>query len=91
MTQRTIIDVVKRMTAIEQDAIDQAATRALSAIEAAGAITFMPAEVMPISGLLMYVHPKVYERVRELSKQSSPSQDADPANVALQMANGDSR
>lgn len=65
-------EMIRTVKASESDAIETAALAVLDAVKAAGAVSLMPSPAMPLTGILMHVHPKVYDRVRALTKEGPP-------------------
>lgn len=68
-------EMIRTANAAKRDAIEVAAESALSAIRGAGIMSVMPAPHMPITGLLLFVHPEVYDRIREKQSAQEPSHD----------------
>ncbi len=65
-------EMIRTMKASENDAIHTTALAVLDAVKAVGAVSLMPSPAMPLTGILMNVHPKVYDRVRALAKEGPP-------------------
>ncbi len=64
-TDNRVIDMVQKLRAAEDEIIEATAESVLAAIKSAERLTLMPAEHLPMSGIVTMVHPKVYDRVRD--------------------------
>ncbi|EYR81828.1 hypothetical protein [Shinella sp. DD12] len=71
MTHEEAMDIIKSATASDREAVRATAQLVLAAVKAAGALSLMPAPHLPKSGLLLMVHPEVYEQVRPLTKEDA--------------------
>lgn len=67
-------EIIRTMNVTKRDAIEVTAESALAAIKGAGAMTLMPAPHLPITGLLLFVHPSVYDRLREIQAEVTAAQ-----------------
>jgi hypothetical protein len=67
-----IYALARAVKAQEDEQIHETTARVLAAIQAAGALSLMPNPTLPRTGLLLMVHPDVYARVREASKNGEP-------------------
>jgi len=66
--------MIRTMNASERDAIEVAAQSVLAAVKAVGAISIMPSSAMPLTGVLMHIHPKVYDRLQKMKlEERTPS------------------
>jgi hypothetical protein len=72
MTKSELEEMIRTMNASERDAIQIAAQSVLAAVKAVGAISIMPSPAMPLTGLLMHVHPKVYDRLQKMKLEDAP-------------------
>lgn len=72
MTHEEAMDIIKSTTASDREAVRATAQLVLAAVKAAGALSLMPAPHLPKSGLLLMVHPEVYEQVRLVTKEGTP-------------------
>ena len=66
MDKATFEDLVRSVKTSERDMIEATATMALEAVKLAGALSVMPNPNLPTNGMLFMVHPKVYDRLRQL-------------------------
>jgi|GEM_PF-3675191 len=66
MDKATFEDLVRSVNTTERDMIEATATMALEAVKLAGALSVMPNPNLPTNGMLLMVHPKVYDRLRQL-------------------------
>ena len=66
MDKATFEDLVRSVKTSERDMIEATATMALEAVKLAGALSVMPNPNLPTNGMLLMVHPKVYDRLRQL-------------------------
>lgn len=71
-------EMIRAVKASESDLIETAAIAVLDAVKAAGAVSLMPSPAMPLTGILMHVNPKVYDRVRALTKEGPPPPETRP-------------
>ncbi|MFN7124639.1 MAG: hypothetical protein ACK4M8_02070 [Allorhizobium sp.] len=60
-----LLEVMQTAIESENDLVEAASIAVLACIQAAGPISLMPNDAIPTTGLLLYVHPKVYKRVRQ--------------------------
>lgn len=61
-------EMVANATRYERDLVHEQTQRVLAVIKAAGSVTLMPAEHVPTSGIVVMVAPKIYEKVRQITK-----------------------
>ncbi len=61
-------EMVTKLRVSERDAIEETAQAAINAVRSFGNLSIMANGALPLTGRLLYVHPKVYERVRELAQ-----------------------
>lgn len=66
MDKATFEELVRSVKTTERDMIEATATMALEAVASAGALSVMPNPNLPTNGMLLMVHPKVYDRLRQL-------------------------
>ena len=66
MDKATFEDLVRSVKTSERDMIEATATMELEAVKSAGALSVMPNPNLPTNGMLLMVHPKVYDRLRQL-------------------------
>ncbi len=66
MDKATFEDLVRSVKTSERDMVEATATMALEAVKLAGALSVMPNPNLPTNGMLLMVHPKVYDRLRQL-------------------------
>jgi predicted HAD superfamily Cof-like phosphohydrolase len=71
VTQEEIMEIIKSATASDREAVRATTQLVLAAVKAAGAVSLMPAPHLPKSGLLLMVHPEVYEQVRLATKEEA--------------------
>lgn len=64
--------MIRDMKATESDAIETVALAVIDAVKAAGAVSIMPSPAMPLTGLLLQVHPKVYDRLQKMKLEDQP-------------------
>lgn len=69
-------DVIRTMKASERDTVQITAEAVVAAVKAVGAMSIMPSPAMPMTGLLLHVHPKVYDRLQELKLEAPPQEKA---------------
>ena len=70
MNSSELEKIIRTMNASERDAIEVAAQAVLLAVKAVGAISIMPSPAMPLTGVLMHVHPKVYDRLQKMKLEA---------------------
>lgn len=71
-----LVEIIRAARAVKEDMIEAAADSAIAAVKAAGLMSVMPAPHMPTTGLLLFVHPEVYDRIRAKQAQMEASHDA---------------
>ncbi len=76
MSKTDLEEMIRNINAAESDTIEATAIAVLEAIKAAGAISIMPSPAMPLTGLLMHVHPKVYDRLHKMKLEAQPKSPA---------------
>ena len=84
MTKSELEEMIRTMNASERDAIEVVSQSVLDAVKAVGAISIMPSPAMPLTGLLMHVHPKVYDRLQKMKLEDAP-----PAPVSTEILPND--
>lgn len=70
MNSSELENLIRTMNASERDAIEISAQSVLAAVKAVGAISIMPSPAMPLTGVLMHVHPKVYDRLQKMKLEA---------------------
>ncbi|PWE52005.1 hypothetical protein DEM27_33395, partial [Metarhizobium album] len=73
MNSTDLENMIRTMNASERDAIEVAAQSVLDAVKAVGAISIMPSPSMPLTGVLMHIHPKVYDRLQKMKLEADPT------------------
>lgn len=66
-------DVIRAM---KEDTVQITAEAVVAAVKAVGAMSIMPSPAMPMTGLLLHVHPKVYDRLQKLKLEAAPQEKA---------------
>lgn len=67
--------MIRDMKATERDAIETVALAVVEAVKAVGAVSIMPSPAMPLTGLLLHVHPKIYDRLQSMKLEASKPDD----------------
>lgn len=67
-------EAIRRVQVAEREAVEETAKRVLEAVKGAGVVSLMPNGALPLTGLLLAIHPDVYDRVRQLSKPPAEPQ-----------------
>lgn len=70
------MEIIKSATATDREMVRATTQLVLAAVKAAGVVSVMPAPHLPKTGLLLMVHPEVYEQVRIVTKSAECSHDA---------------
>lgn len=68
MDKFVLEDMIRTMSATERDIAEATASIVLECVKTAGGISVMPNPNLPTNGMLLMVHPKVYDRLRQLTK-----------------------
>lgn len=79
MDKATFEELVRSVKTTERDMIEAAATMALEAVKSVGAVSVMANPSLPTNGMLLMVHPKVYDRLRQLTEHSASDATECPA------------
>ena len=73
MNHEEIMDIIKSSTATDREVVRATTQLVLAAVKAAGAVSLMPAPHLPKTGILLMVHPEVYDQVRLVTKSAEGS------------------
>lgn len=73
MDREEILETIKKLTASDHEIVRATTQLVLAAIKATGGVSLMPAPHLPRNGILVMVHPEVYDQVRIVTKQAEGS------------------
>lgn len=76
MNTSDLENIIRTVNASEREAVEIAAEAVLAAVKAIGAVSIMPSPAMPLTGLLLHVHPKVYDRLQKMKLEAEPTEKA---------------